>query len=123
DERTAHHDVVSTAAQRISVHLPKQQRLVLFGGQLPGLQEIGLPRNLEPLFFLSGRLDQLMQRFEPIRRKPLGGSSSAQPEHDRRNRQDRQPACGGHGFSSSRLGNRSAVRWSNGMPTPSEVRS
>lgn len=85
----------SSNCSSIAVHLPEQQRLVLFGGQFPGFHEIGLPRNLKPLNFRSGRLDQLMQRSEPFRGESLGDGSAAQPEHGGGNHQDRQPACGG----------------------------
>src|SRR5439155_15720717 len=48
-ERTARNPVVSGTPERMAVHLPKEDRLAVPGGLLPGLPQVRHPRNLGPL--------------------------------------------------------------------------
>ena len=57
-EHTAHDAIVSDAAERMAVHLPKQNRLALGGGLGPRLSQARQPGDLQKLLFIGARFDQ-----------------------------------------------------------------
>src|SRR5262249_51911919 len=81
NERTARDAVVSGTAERMTIHLPHQDRLTLLRGLSPRFPEIDLPQDLFPLLLYRLWLDQPVQFFELIWGHRLGGGRKGRQDH------------------------------------------